>query len=137
MVYLLKSSVPDIVINEKNAGNDSKNLVQQIHFGDGVLSLARMLNKQGDQTNVSVLQIRNTNFFKGAASKHKRIFNKASHVSGLQHIISGSNFSYLNVHERFLGVRSCLATTKMSKPAVTVDFQEAYERKTQCPRSKH
>ena len=74
VVYLLKSSVPDIVINEKNAGNDSKNLVQQIHFGDGVLSLARMLNKQGNQTNVSVLQIKNTNFFKGAASKHKRIF---------------------------------------------------------------
>ena len=65
VVYLLKSSVPDIVINEKNAGNDSKNLVQQIHFGDGVLSLARMLNKQGDQTNVSVLKLKTQTSFRG------------------------------------------------------------------------
>ncbi len=54
---LLKSCVSDVVIDEQNSRDDSKNLVKQIYFGYGVLRLAGVLNQQRDQSHVRVQSV--------------------------------------------------------------------------------
>ena len=51
---LLEIGLPDFVINEQNTGNNSEHFVQKIHFGDRILSLSGVLDKQCDQADVGI-----------------------------------------------------------------------------------
>ena len=51
---LLKIGLPNLMINEKDASNNPEHFVEKIHFGDCILSLSGVLDKQGDQANVGI-----------------------------------------------------------------------------------
>ena len=51
---LLKVGLSDFMINKKDTGNDSEHFVEKIHFGDRILSLSGVLDKQGDQADVGI-----------------------------------------------------------------------------------
>ena len=49
--------MPDVVVDEENSRDDSKNLVEKIYFGYRVLRLAGVLNQQRDQSHVRVQRV--------------------------------------------------------------------------------
>ena len=52
--HLLEICVPDIMVDQQHPGYDAEHFVKQVDFGECVGHLARVLDKEGDETDVRI-----------------------------------------------------------------------------------